>query len=214
MSISTESSMASVPQPPTIYIVRHGETEWNMQERFQGKLDSPLTDNGIQQAQNKAIFFNTCLPIDRIYCSPLGRAQATAAILAQALKCPIETVESLYEIDMGDFGGMKISEMKEIYRVWYHRRNKRKPFVPFPNGESYFDVYLRIRSFISTIMKKKQRIIIVAHEGINRILRGIIIGESLHESVKWRQGHNQIFEVRPQREILHTLDKNGWKIHP
>ncbi len=205
MPTSAASSKTSIPVLPTIYIVRHGETEWNMQGRFQGKLDSPLTNNGVRQAQNNALFFTTCLPIDRIYSSPLGRAQATATILAQTLKCPLETVESLYEIDMGDFGGMKIVEMQEVHRAWYHRRKNRKLYIPFPNGESYFDVYLRVRPFLKAIMKKRQRIIIVAHEGVNRILRGIITGESLRESVKWRQVHNQIFEVRPRRQILHTL---------
>ena len=196
------------PMSNSIYIVRHGETKWNVENRFQGKLDSPLTAKGVRQAHASAAFFlglNTSF--SQIYSSPIGRAQCTAKIIAEQLQgVPLQTIDILEEIFMGELEGMDRDAVRVSHEDFYRRCEKNRALTSFPEGESYFDVYLRVRPFLKQVMARKEPVIIVAHEGINRVIRGIVTGKPLHESVYWRQGNDEIFELKSRLQLLHKID--------
>ncbi|WP_181817769.1 histidine phosphatase family protein [Psychromonas sp. B3M02] len=80
-----------------VYLIRHGETLFNQQGCFQGHSDSPLTEKGQQQALQLAEYFKV-IPLQQLYCSDLGRAQASALPLASAQQLTIKTSEQLREI--------------------------------------------------------------------------------------------------------------------
>jgi broad specificity phosphatase PhoE len=100
--------------PTTIVLVRHGETDWNRERRFQGHADTPLNEDGRSQAQELAELL-VAEPVTALYTSPLRRAGETAEILAATLGVEACALEALREIDVGAWEGLTIDEVKERY---------------------------------------------------------------------------------------------------
>ena len=101
-----------------IYFVRHGETEWNREGRFQGREDIPLNDSGVAQAHRPAEFFKN-RNISRIITSPLMRARETAGIIADAHVVPVDIIpdERLTERDLGELSGKTGEERKKLHAL-------------------------------------------------------------------------------------------------
>jgi len=98
----------------TIYTIRHGETPWNIEGRYQGQLDPPLTERGLQQAQSTAAQLAP-LGFDAIYSSDLARARQTAEALAAEIGLPVQLDSRLREIHQGEWQGVLI---RDIRRDW------------------------------------------------------------------------------------------------
>ena len=98
---------------PELYIIRHGETEWNRAARMQGGLDSALTELGRAQADQVAETLAGVIHPDThdLWSSPQGRALATAEPISKATGCPVVAVDGLREIHMGDWVGLSRSEI-------------------------------------------------------------------------------------------------------
>lgn len=96
-------------KPTTFYIVRHGQTVWNVAMRLQGHLDSPLTSKGVKQAQELAQKF-VSLRLDAIFASDVGRARRTAEIIAAGRQLQVETTELLREGYFGKYEGRPVEE--------------------------------------------------------------------------------------------------------
>lgn len=102
-------------KPTTIYLVRHGETEWNHKEVLQGQLDSPLTEKGLHQAHVIAEQFEH-IAFDAIYSSDIGRAKTTAEIIAQYHHMEVHTSDLIRERFFGKFQGMNKTEVDRILK--------------------------------------------------------------------------------------------------
>jgi 2,3-bisphosphoglycerate-dependent phosphoglycerate mutase len=100
--------------PTTIVLVRHGETDWNRENRFQGHADRPLNEAGLQQAHELAELLRE-EPITAIYTSPLLRASETADIVARMIGLEARRLEALLEIDVGAWEGLTIDEVKQRF---------------------------------------------------------------------------------------------------
>ncbi|HWH04956.1 MAG TPA: histidine phosphatase family protein, partial [Gaiellaceae bacterium] len=96
----------------TIVLARHGETDWNREQRFQGHADRPLNELGREQARELAERLRNDR-IDAVYSSPLVRALETAETVAAALGLPVETREALREVDVGSWEGLSRDEIEE-----------------------------------------------------------------------------------------------------
>lgn len=97
---------------PELWILRHGETQWNVDGRLQGHLDSPLTETGLRQARAQGVILENCLPDGvSVLSSPSGRAWETARIAVGGLGLEVVAEPDLREIDMGDWHGQLISEL-------------------------------------------------------------------------------------------------------
>jgi len=193
--------------PTSIFFVRHGKTLWNEEETYQGTLDSPLSETGRAQALRIADFLSS-REISRMYVSPLGRAQETAGILREKLQCAIEVVDDFHEMDFGVFQGKPQKAIRELFADFFEERKRDKLHTPFPGGESYYDVYLRVlRKTLAIDAEHEGTIAIVGHESVNRIIRGIIEELPLEASVHLRQKNNEIIEYRldEDREIVHEI---------
>lgn len=97
----------------TIYLIRHGETEWNQSGRFQGCIDTSLTETGIRQAKHVAAALDG--QFDFIYSSPLERAMVTARIIGEKSRLPAISHAGLIEIDFGAWEGLTPEEMARDY---------------------------------------------------------------------------------------------------
>ena len=94
----------------TLYLIRHGETPWNVEGRYQGQLDPPLNENGRRQAQTTAAQL-ALMGFEAIYSSDLARAQQTAKALVEKTSLPLQLDPRLREIDQGEWQGILIGEL-------------------------------------------------------------------------------------------------------
>lgn len=102
----------------TLYLIRHGETDWNLNGRWQGHVDVPLNSVGYKQAGLLAQRLRAeGVRIDVIYSSDLARAYQTAWALSEAVGKPVELLPALREIDLGTWGGLTRDEIRERYPV-------------------------------------------------------------------------------------------------
>jgi broad specificity phosphatase PhoE len=97
--------------PANIVLVRHGETDWNRERRYQGHADIPLNDAGRRQARKLASLLRSEV-LTAVYTSPLRRASETAAIIAGRLGLDVLELEALREIDVGDWEGLTVEEVR------------------------------------------------------------------------------------------------------
>ena len=155
----------------TIYIVRHGQTEWNLLGKTQGHGNSDLTPKGIEQAELLADSM-TKYPIDYIYSSDLGRAYQTAEIIGNKLIIEVEKTEALREMNFGTWEGRIIKDIieedPELYKMWRNEPHLAK----IPQGETLSQIKERTDAFIKEINEKYdgKHIVLVTHSLCARIM--------------------------------------------
>ncbi len=163
-------------QVERVYIVRHGETDYNATGRWQGFLDIPLNDMGRQQAARLAQYLQAQGDvIEHVYTSDLRRAHETAEIIARAYGLEAQTEVRLRETNVGVFQGLTNEEIDAKYGDIRHRWNQDNLFV-LPEGESRSQVQQRMMEFWHewTARLPMRNAMIVSHAGsIRWLLRGI-----------------------------------------
>lgn len=148
-----------------IYLTRHGETEWNIEKRLQGRGDSPLTENGIQRAKELRDRIKN-IDIDVIYSSPIKRALNTANILRGNKNIDIVTDDSLMEMCFGDYEGKKIDIIQKENPSWdINLIMQGNVEICAPNGENLKEVRERISKLMNKIIAENigKSILIVTH---------------------------------------------------
>ncbi|MBP5344180.1 MAG: histidine phosphatase family protein [Alphaproteobacteria bacterium] len=146
-----------------IYIVRHGQTDWNLVPRIQGQLDIPLNEQGRREAVISAKQIAS-LKIDQIISSDLSRAKETATIINDFISAPIHYDPRLREAVFGDLQGILVKDISE--EAW--RARKYEPHKI--HAESYAELYERVKSFFSEIDETKNTLI-VTHAGVVKIIK-------------------------------------------
>ncbi|MDR6175553.1 broad specificity phosphatase PhoE [Nocardioides zeae] len=184
-----------------VFLARHGETVWNREKRRQGRLDSPLTEAGIENAEQVAELVAGMAP-DRLYSSPLGRARATAEIVGRRLGIPATVVDDLAEIDHGEVGGLTNAEIEELFPGLAERRRADKYRFRFPGGESYADADVRARRSWGAV--HGARPLIVTHEMVGRMLIRNLLGIEPAEALRWNHPHGTVlrFDMVTRRVVL------------
>lgn len=145
-----------------IYITRHGQTDWNIKKKVQGRCDVPLNNTGINQAfETKNNLFDT--DIDLIICSPLLRAKQTAEIINEDRNLPIVYDDRIIERDFGEFEGMQTSDF-DFHGYWNYYKNEQ--YQQAENIQIFFE---RIYSFLDDIEKNysDKNVLLVAHGGVS-----------------------------------------------
>jgi probable phosphoglycerate mutase len=181
----------------TIFLVRHGETEWNRARRYQGWSDSPLTARGGAQAEaiGRRLRDVPEAADAEIVASPIGRARRTAEIIAQCLgrTAPIRLDDRLREISLGSWDGLHrtdiVARAPQIFAddgqfEWYFRT---------PDGESYEGFAGRIASWLADLDDRPT--IAVCHGVVTRILRGLYAGMPRREAVCLPVPQDRIFRL-------------------
>jgi broad specificity phosphatase PhoE len=188
-----------------LYVVRHGETEWNREQRLQGRTDVPLNETGRRQAHCLARYFQAH-PISKILTSPLRRALATAEIIAGTTGGSFQIHEELVEIHHGVWQGLTVREIEvhhpEMWKIW----NTRPSSLELPEGESLRDVADRIRSLFRTVDASLDTCI-VTHGVVSQVLLLGLMERDLDElhMVHQSNGCINIFEMAaadPEAEVL------------
>ncbi len=152
-----------------VYLVRHGENLANLTKEFSHrKVDYPLTEKGILQAQQTAAWFRGC-QVDGLFSSPLIRAQQTAQTIGQAIGITVQVVESFREVNVGDLEGQPVSkEIWAIYTQIFDQWTAGNLTACFPGGEDYHTLWKRMHQGLQLALHKRQEqtVVIVGHGGI------------------------------------------------
>ena len=148
-----------------IYAARHGQTQWNAENRICGRTDLPLTQTGMAQAVQLAE--NAVgKGIDLIIASPMLRTRQTAGVVAEKLGVPVQTDDRLIEQDYGIYEGMDRKTQAFL-------DNKRQFATRHPGGESAMQLAYRVYSLLEEVRAKypDRTVLLVCHGGIMRVIR-------------------------------------------
>jgi probable phosphoglycerate mutase len=144
-----------------LLLIRHGETEWNLQRRMQGQQDSPLTPLGLQQARQVARRLRA-LPHVALYTSDLGRAHQTARCIADETGHEVVSVPGLRERSFGIFEGMTNAEIEVRHPDLHALFEKRDPHFVMPGGESAAQFHERCLGALQAIAERHDGETVVA----------------------------------------------------
>jgi phosphoserine phosphatase len=167
-----------------LLLVRHGQTDWNLAQRFQGHSDVPLNHNGCQQAMALKDRLSS-QTIDCFYSSDLQRASETARIISNG-KIEIQTDLRLREMSFGEWEGLTYYEIKEkctdALSTWESDLYQNPP----TNGETLEQFTRRVQSMLNDLCEKHegQTVLVVAHGGVLQIL--ICLALTLSPAMYWQ----------------------------
>ena len=161
---------------PIVYFVRHGQTDWNAEARFQGTRDIPLNDKGRGQARHNGATLKELVDPAKVnfIASPLMRTRETMEIIRAEMGLEphaYQTDDRLKELSFGDWEGRTVTELEETQADLWAARQTDKWFFRPPQGESYQDLANRLRSWVNEI---DGPLVVVSHGGVNRGLRFLL----------------------------------------
>ncbi len=160
----------------TIHLVRHGETDWNVERRLQGWTDIPLNATGLRQARAAALVL-AGREIGAVISSDLSRARDTAELIAVEAGVEVATDPALRERNYGVAEGRLNSELEVQFEGRLDERWADPDFT-FEGGETRRDVYLRLATFLTELLAAppQHEIVLVSHGGALRVARGFLEG--------------------------------------
>lgn len=177
-----------------IYIVRHGETEWNKIQRAQGcSNDIPLSYEGRVQAMAIAKRLKD-ENIDLFYSSDLKRAYETASIIAKEHNKEVEKCKEFREISLGDWEGLNFNMIQEKYNDIYNVWRKTPHLAMIPNAEKISDIISRAIGKLEKILKenKEKNILIVSHGITIKVMLSVLMGMEVTNIHKIRQDNTSL----------------------
>jgi len=166
-----------------IYLIRHGQTEMNREGRFQGRLDSPLTALGEDQARRVGARLRALAAEVggdwAIEASPLGRTRRTAELIAERMGLAVRRHDPrLAEVDFGPWEGLTRAE---IVALRPDLASTEKFFLRCPDGETYEALSERVGAWMAEADASGEHLIAVTHAGVGRMMRGLYLGLTLDE---------------------------------
>ncbi|MGM0471785.1 MAG: alpha-ribazole phosphatase [Bacillota bacterium] len=180
-----------------LILVRHGETLWNRESRFQGTADIELSSVGVKQAESLAERFRDW-ELDMVYASNLQRAFKTAEIVAQLHNIEVEEVAELSEANFGVWEGLTFEEIEEEYGEKLTAWLADPVEVEVPQGENLFQVQQRAKKALREIKQchQEERVLVVAHGGTIRALLAELLEMSLSNFWRIEQSNTAVNIVR------------------
>jgi probable phosphoglycerate mutase len=183
----------------TLYFARHGQTEANLEHRFSGKKDTPLTPLGRAQARDVGLLLKADVPdftALAYVASPLTRARTTMEIVRGVLGLPPDgytTDPRIQEIDLGLWDQLTDDEARAQNPAYFDRRFADKWLVPAPHGENYQQVAARLTDWVQGLT---QDTFAVSHGAATRILRGLFAGLDAPAMSALDEPQGVVFRVR------------------
>jgi broad specificity phosphatase PhoE len=185
----------------TIFLARHGESDWNAANRFQGHSDRPLTEFGRRQAEALAEAV-AAEQVDMIYSSPLIRALDTARIVAARTGLDVVEDEDLREVDTGGWSGLSREEVRQRFPEGFDRWLSGG--AGWEDGETYEDMAARTLEAVSRIAEAHPggRVLVVSHGGPIRAIQAAASDMDIHE-------YRRLQPVEPNARLSAVAVENG-----
>ena len=185
----------------TILLARHGESDWNRDQRWQGHADRPLTDLGREQARALADRL-AATELDAVYSSDLERARETAAIVAEPHQLPLKELPDLREVDVGSWSGLTRAEAEERFPNAFRRWTEGGE--GWDDGETYEQLSERVVGAVLAIAARhpRDRVLLVAHGGSIRAVHAAALGVDVH-------AYRRIQRVEPNATLSAVCVEDG-----
>jgi probable phosphoglycerate mutase len=203
-----------------VTLIRHGQTEWNLQGRFQGAQDSPLTDRGIAQARATRARVAS-LGASAVYTSDLLRARRTAELLTHELSLPPRVEPRLRERSFGLFEGKTTEEMRSLHPAEFAHMKGSDPAYAMLGGESKADVLARLCPFLAELTERHagEHVVLVSHGATLSILFKHVLQLPPQTHCNWElhnlgvstmvyKAHERSWKLRTLSDVSH-LDAVG-----
>lgn len=187
-----------------LILARHGETVWNVEKIYRGRMDVNLDEVGTEQAQLLGKYLSN-RELEAIYSSPLKRAIDTADIIAHYQKIGVQIAEGLIDFDYGEWQSLPEQEAKRLYPILHNEWHNSPHKVRMPGGESLEDVKSRAIEVVNDVLSKYQgSVVLVSHRVVNKVLICSLLGlENSHFwNVKQDVGGITIFNYVDGRLVL------------
>jgi len=187
-----------------IMLVRHGETEWNVEEIFRGRIDIELNETGMKQAELLAEYLSH-LQLEAICSSPLKRALTTAETIAGYHKLGVNVAPGLIDFNYGEWQGLPHQEVKDKYKELYAEWINSPDQVRIPAGESLDDVRERALGVVKNVVARYEgTVALVSHRVVNKVLICALLGldNSHFWNIKQDTGGTTTFTYEKERFIL------------
>lgn len=183
-----------------VILVRHGETTWNIEGRYQGRKDTPLSPRGLEQGRLLAEGLRN-VPLDAAVSSPLRRALVTCGLCAGPRGLTVETDPRLTEISHGEWEGRLAGEIEAGYpdefRLWHTAPHR----VRMPGGENLEDVTRRARAAFDDYAERYdgRTLLVAAHDAVNKAVVCDLLG----------MGRERFWQVKQDNACINVLECHG-----
>ena len=187
-----------------LIIARHGETDWNAAEVFRGRVDVPLNETGVAQAEALGRHL-AGLDVEAVYTSPLKRAVDTALAVSTHHALKVSIAPELVDFDYGSWQGLTHQQVRERYPELLERWRTEPHLVVIPDGESLDDVAQRARRLVDSVVADHHgTVVLLSHRVVNKVLICSLLGLDTSHFWNVRQdvAGTTVFEYEGGRFIL------------
>jgi broad specificity phosphatase PhoE len=195
--------------PTTIYLIRHGETDWNRNSVFRGRTDVPLNKNGLLQVAAVGRGLED-VEFDAVCSSPLCRALQTADAIVKDRNLEAIVIDEFTDIDYGKWQGLSLNHVKTKYPKEYKKWLNEPHKALIPDGERLSDIYERTWNALTEVVANypDQNVAIAAHRVVNKVLVLAAIGLPLKDFWRIRQDNCSIniLEFSGKDVIIHLIN--------
>ena len=190
-----------------IILIRHGETTWNIEGRYQGQEDTPLSTRGLEQGRLLAQGLKD-VPLDICISSPLQRSYQTCKFCADLHKLPVSTDARLTEINHGDWEGVLAPDIAKAYPVEFEQWHTAPHLVQMlgNGGECLEDVRRRVRAAFDEYAQKYEgkTVLVAAHDAVNKAIICDLLG----------LGMEHFWQIKQDNTCINVLEYNEgtWRL--
>ncbi len=185
-----------------IVLVRHGQTEFNRTDRFRGRIDVPLNETGVCQAEQAATAIAARYRVSAIYSSPLSRAVQTAEAIGRATRLTVQPLPGILDFSYGEWEGKSIAEVESDYPEQYRLFVARPHLARIPGGESMRAFRRRLASAVERVAAAHASgtVVLVGHRMVCRVLACYFLGLGNADlpRVDLETASISLFERRPE----------------
>lgn len=201
-----------------LYFVRHGQTDWNLQRRFQSRSDVPLNATGMIQAQGIGNELKRRkLNFKAVYSSPMQRAVDTAKIITADSKLHIDLEPCYLELNLGEYEGRFEADLEREFGETYHAWRTSEFTIAPPGGETIFEAVTRVRKVLFGLKQSAMdnNVLIVAHQSILVAMKIAITGLTDRKTLAaYKQANDEVdiwdFATGLQMERFRISHDNGF----
>lgn len=189
-----------------IILIRHGETTWNIEGRYQGQEDTPLSERGLQQGHLLAEALRH-IPIDFCIASPLQRSYQTCKFCAELHGLTVAIDDRLTEINHGSWEGVLAGDIARRYPVEFAQWHSQPQLVQMPDGgESLEDVRRRARAAFDEYAAKYEgkTVLVAAHDAVNKAIICDLLGLDM----------SHFWQIKQDNTCINVLEykEGSWRI--
>lgn len=177
-----------------LFLIRHGQTEWNDNGRAQGHTDVALDETGLRQSGLLAESFRG-VRLDKVVSSDLKRSVQTAEPIARATEAPLVLDPRLRERTFGDWEGLEYHRVAEQMRALQLQHGLSLFEVRPPNGESMLDVWNRLKPAVEELRREDGALAVVSHGGASALILAALIGGTIEVSRAFRFANTGVTEL-------------------